>query len=179
MIIDPVRTPDAYRQSLLAALGGQDPAVVLAAGPAVATALLGQAGTLLRRRPEPDEWSVLECLAHLADSELITAARLRWIAAEDRPDIVGYDQDRWVSEMHQVDEDPSILIAAFTAIRRWNLELWSRLPIADRDRVGIHRERGPESIDLIVRLAAGHDLVHLDQARRALEMVRRGVAGEA
>ena len=177
MINDLVLAPDAYRRSLLDALGNHDPATVLAAGPASAVAVAGDAGPLLRERPEPGEWSVLECLAHLADSELITAARLRWIAAEDKPDIVGYDQGMWVSEMHQVEEDPSTLLAVFAAIRRWNLELWSRLPIADRDRVGIHRERGPESIDLTVRLAAGHDLVHLDQARRALEAARLAQIG--
>jgi hypothetical protein len=170
---DPVNDPDAYRQSLLAALGDQDPAVVLAAGPDAATAVAVSAGSLLRVGPEPGEWSVLECIAHLADSELITAARLRWIAAEDQPEIVGYDQALWVSQMRQVEEDLAVLLGAFEANRRWNLALWERLPVADRARYGVHRERGPESIDLIVRLAAGHDIIHLDQARRALATARR------
>jgi hypothetical protein len=172
VITDPVLEPDAYRRSLLDALGGRDPATVLAAGPAAAASLIDEAGAVLQTRPEPGEWSVIECVAHLADSELITAARLRWIAAEDEPDIVGYDQAMWVSNLQQVDEDPATLLGAFTALRRWNLELWTRLSVADRDRIGIHRERGPESIDLIVRLAAGHDLVHLDQARRAFVAAR-------
>jgi hypothetical protein len=45
--------------------------------------------------------------------------------------------------------------------------------VADRDRVGIHRERGPESYGLIVRLGAGHDRFHIAQAERALAAVRR------
>lgn len=172
-IADPVAEPDAYRRSLLSALGDRDPAVVLAAGPDAARQLAEDAGTWLRTRPEPGEWSVQECLAHLADSELVTAARLRWIASEERPDIVGYDQALWVSAMRQNDEDLDIMLAAFEANRHWNLALWSRLPEADRARVGVHRERGEESIDLIVRLAAGHDTVHLAQARRALETARK------
>jgi len=40
----------------------------------------------------------------------------------------------------------------------------------------MHRERGPESYDLTFRLAAGHDRVHLAQARRALTAVRAGAA---
>jgi hypothetical protein len=171
---DPVAEPNAYRRSLLTALGDRDPAIVLAAGPAAARALAIEAGPLLRVSPEPGEWSVLECLAHLADSEVVTAARLRWIAAEDQPDIVGYDQALWVSEMHQVEEDPDVLLAVFEANRRWNLALWERLPVADRARYGVHRERGPESIDLLVRLQAGHDIVHLAQARRALESAGAG-----
>jgi hypothetical protein len=135
--------------------------------------LAASAGSFLRVGPEPGEWSVLECVAHLADSELITAARLRWIAAEDQPDIVGYDQALWVSRMRQVEEDLDVLLRAFEANRRWNLELWRRLPVADRARYGIHRERGRESIDLIVRLVAGHDIVHLAQARRALDAARQ------
>jgi hypothetical protein len=173
---DPVAEPDAYRRSLLTALGDQDPAAVLAAGPEAARAVAVDAGSFLRRSPEPGEWSVLECIAHLADSELVTAARLRWIAAEDQPDIVGYDQALWVSEMHQVEEDPDVLLGAFEANRRWNLALWERLPVADRARYGVHRERGPESIELIVRLQAGHDIVHLAQAHRALHAAREGTA---
>jgi DinB superfamily len=132
MSFDPVAEPDAYRRSLLAALGERDPAEVLAAGPAAVRRLLGEAGPVMRVRPEPAEWSVLECLAHLADAELIIAARLRWIAAEDEPDIVGYDQDLWVSELHEVDTDPEILLGAYAANRRWNLALWDRVPAADR-----------------------------------------------
>jgi uncharacterized damage-inducible protein DinB len=177
MAVDPVAEPDAYRRSLLSALGDQDPTDVLAAGPGAARRLAEDAGSSLRIRPEPTEWSVQECLAHLADSELITAARLRWIASEEQPDIVGYDQDLWVTGMHQVDEDLDTLLAAFEANRRWNLALWERLPAADRARFGVHRERGPESIELIVRLAAGHDIVHLAQARRALEATRNTATG--
>jgi hypothetical protein len=150
---------------------------VLGAGPATARELAVDARAALRVRPEPREWSVLECLAHLADSELISGARLRWIAAEDEPDIVGYDQDLWVDGLRQVDEDPESLLGAFSALRRWNLDLWARLPEADRVRVGVHRERGPESLDLTFRLMAGHDLVHLEQARRALAVARRRPVG--
>ena len=53
MLIDPVNAPEAYRQSLLTALGAQDPATVLGAGPASAGALVEAAGHLLRVRPEP------------------------------------------------------------------------------------------------------------------------------
>jgi hypothetical protein len=176
MTIDPVATPDAYRQSLLAALGDDDPAELLAAGPDAARALVVEAGDLLRVPPEPGEWSVLELLAHLTDSELVVAGRVRWILAEEEPDIVGYDQDRWVSGLRQADEDPETLLAVFSALRGWNLELWASRPPADRERIGRHRERGPESYDLTFRLQAGHDRVHLAQARRTLDAVRARTA---
>jgi hypothetical protein len=170
--LDPVSAPEAYRQSLLAALGDDDPAAVQAATPGLLRALVAEAGDALRRSPEPGEWSVVECLAHLVDGELIVAGRSRWILAEDEPDIVGYDQALWVARLDQVNEDPAALLRVFEALRRWNLDLWARTPPEQRLRVGIHRERGPESYELTFRLAAGHDRIHLAQARRALETAR-------
>ena len=170
--LDPVSAPDAYLRSLLDALGDDDPAAVQAATPALLRSLVADAGEALRVAPEPGEWSVVECLAHLVDGELIVAARARWILAEDEPDIVGYDQARWVTGLRQAAEDPVMLLAAFEALRRWNLDLWARTPVGDRARIGRHRERGPESYELTFSLAAGHDRIHLDQARRALETAR-------
>ena len=70
------------------------------------------------------------------------------------------------------DQTVEDCLAVFEAIRRWNLDLWARTPASERGRVGIHRERGPESYELTFRLAAGHDRIHLAQARRALEAAR-------
>jgi hypothetical protein len=171
--IDPVGTPEAYRASLLAALGDDDPAAVQARTADALRTLVTDAGDSLRVRPEPGEWSVLECIGHIADAELVVATRERWILAEDLPEIVGYDQGLWVDRLEHNADDPALLIALFEALRRSNLDLWARRPPADRERVGRHRERGDESYGLTFRLAAGHDMVHLDQARRALVAVQR------
>jgi hypothetical protein len=171
---DPVSAPDAYRQSLLAALGTDDPADVLSATPASIRDLVDEAGSDMRTRPAEREWSLLECIGHIVDAELVTAARVRWILAESEPDIVGYDQDLWVSGLRHGDDDPDDLLDLFEALRRANLALWRRTPDADRERVGIHRERGRESFGLTIRLIAGHDRVHLAQALAALEAVRSG-----
>lgn len=166
--VDPVSEPDAYRQLLLGLLGTDDPASVATTTADRMRELVAAAGPRLRDRPAPMEWSVIECLGHLLDSELITSARIRWIVAEDEPDIVGYDQDRWVERLAHRDDDPEDLIGQFAALRSANIGLWIRTSSADHDRVGIHRERGPESFDLIRRLSAGHDRFHLAQAERAL-----------
>jgi hypothetical protein len=170
--IDPVSSPDAYRRSLLAALGDDDPAVAQAAAPDRLRGLVDEAGALIGRRPEPTEWSVLECIGHIVDSELIASVRYRWILAEDQPRLVGYDQDLWVSGLGHGRDDPALLVALFAALRRSNLDLWPRRSADDRARVGIHTERGRESYELTFRLMAGHDRVHLGQALRALEQVR-------
>ena len=166
-------TADAYRRQLLDLLGDDDPAVVQSSTAARLRELVTEARDDLRVRPEPTEWSVVECIGHLVDSEVTTAARVRWILAEDEPEILPYDQDRWVDGLRHRDDDPDDLIALFEALRSANLRLWAARPIADRERFGRHRERGKESYGLMVQLSAGHDRFHIAQAERALAAIRR------
>ena len=163
---------EAYRRSLLDLLGSDDPADVQSGTAARMRDLVERAGADLRTSPEAGEWSVVECLGHLVDSELTTSARVRWILAEDQPDIVAYDQALWVDRLRHRDDDPAELITLFETMRSANLRLWRSRPESDRTRFGLHRERGPESYEMMVRLAAGHDRLHLDQAERALATVR-------
>ena len=137
-----------------------------AATPAEWRSILGGAGDLLAVRPEPSEWSALECLGHATDAEIVYAGRYRWIVAHDEPPLIGYDQDRWVERLHQGAEDPDALLLVFETLRQANLALWARATPSHKARVGLHAERGPESLDLSFRLIAGHDRFHLDQARR-------------
>ncbi len=115
---------------------------------------------------------MLECIGHIVDAELVISTRVRWIVAEERPDIVGYDQDLWVDALRHDEDDPAILLALFDGLRAANLDLWSRIPVSARIRVGLHRERGPESYELTTLLSAGHDRVHMAQARRTLDRLR-------
>jgi hypothetical protein len=171
---DPVADAAAYQRHLLAALGDDDAAVAQAESRAVVRRLIQGAGESLRDRPAETEWSVLECIGHIADAEIVYAGRYRWILAHEEPELIGYDQDRWVAALGHRDDDPDSLLSLFEALRGATLELWRRTKAEGRARVGIHRERGPESYELSFRLIAGHDRVHLAQAQRALEAVRGG-----
>jgi DinB family protein len=171
--IDPVASPAAYQAEILSWLGDDDPAVVQAATSARLRELIAAAGDGIGIRPQATEWSVLECIGHLVDSELVTSVRVRWILAEDEPDIVGYDQDRWVDGLRHHEDEADDLVALFESLRAANLRLWASRSLAERARVGIHRERGPESYELTTRLQAGHDRFHIAQAERALAAVRR------
>ena len=168
---DPVAQAKAYQEMLLAALGADDAAEVQGHGPADARTLISDAGADLRTRPAPREWSVLLCVAHLADAETVMAGRYRWVIAHDRPELIGYDQDLWVDRLHR-DDDPEDLLGPYAALRAANIRLWNASSAEERARVAVHRERGEESFDLMFRMIAGHDRVHLAQARRALEAVR-------
>jgi hypothetical protein len=164
---------EAHRRPMLDALGEDDPAAVQEAEAELWRRLIEQSGAHLRTRPEPAEWSVLECLGHLTDSELVTSARYRWILSENEPPLVGFDQEAWAARPDRASDDPSLLLEVFGVLRRANVALWRRTPVADRARVGMHAERGPESYELLFRMQAGHGRVHRAQAERALAHVRR------
>jgi len=166
--VDPVGEADAYRAMLLGVLGDRDPAQTQAELPDQLAALLEGAGPHLRTRPAPGEWSALEVLGHILDAEVAYAGRYRWILAQDEPPLVGYDQDRWVERLRHQEGDPEEMLALFSVLRRSHLQLWERTSASERARIGIHTERGPESLDLSFRLIAGHGLFHLGQMRRTL-----------
>jgi DinB superfamily len=170
---DPVEDPRGYQDLLLGLLGQDDPAQVQSSSPTAWRALVTEAGDHLRERPRADEWSVLECLGHAFDAELISSARYRWIVAHDEPPLLGYDQDRWVDRLRHGDDDPDELLETLQALRTANLALWARSTDVERSRIGRHAERGPESYDLTFRLLAGHDRFHLAQAERSLAAVAR------
>lgn len=170
---DPIGDPKAYQDFLLGALGDDDPATVQSGTPAAMRQVAGEAGTHLRTRPAPGEWSALEVMGHMLDAEVVSASRYRFIVTEDEPPLIGYDQDRWVAGLHHNDDDPSALLDHFEAMRLANVAMWRRSNPTERSRVGRHEERGPESYDLSFRLIAGHDRVHLAQARDALRASRR------
>jgi hypothetical protein len=170
--ISPVDDPRSYQELLLGLAGPGDPAAALEATIPELRSLVTEAGGDLRTRPAEAEWSVIELVGHMLDAEMVSTTRLRWILAQDRPDLPGYDQDGWVAALGYAGADPARLISTWDALRRANIELWRSTPSQLRSRAGVHRERGDESFELTARLLAGHDRFHIEQARRALEQIR-------
>jgi len=169
---DPVAEGRAYQQLLLTLLGEDDPAMVQQLTEAALRSVLRDAGSELRRRPAPAEWSVLELLGHLVDAEIVMSGRYRWTISQDEPPLLGYDQDQWVARLHHNDDQPDELLAVFIVLRAANVQLWGRTSADDRDRAAMHAERGPESYGLMFRMMAGHDRFHLNQMLKTLRQLR-------
>ncbi len=164
----------AYIAAILAALGSRDPLEVLSDMPSALGAALTELSPAEVATPErPGKWSMCQVVQHLGDSDLVGGFRFRMILAHDRPTLAGYDQDLWMKQLHRADTDASAALAEFTALRRANVRLLERTTAQERERVGLHAERGPESLGELMRLHAGHDLVHLAQLAR----IRRAVSG--
>ena len=125
---DPVREPKAYQDMLVGLVGDDDPADVQAATGRSIRDLLGRAGERAAQPPAPGEWSVLKCIAHISDAEVVASARYRWILAHDEPELIGYDQDLWADRLHEPMENATELVAFWEALRTANLGLWARTP---------------------------------------------------
>jgi hypothetical protein len=164
------RSPEqavAYARAVLALLGDRDPLAVLDGLMPALRGLVADLSEADLRRPEaPGKWSIAQVVDHLADEELVDAYRYRSVVAEDEPPLRGWDQDRWMARLRTGAADLDTMLAELAALRGRNLRLLRTLTPAELQRVGRHVERGPESVALIMRLHAGHDLVHRRQIAR-------------
>ena len=158
-----------YIQRITAHVEGKQPLAVQAATAEKLERLIeGVSTSELRKRPAADKWSVNEIVAHLADAEIVTGFRLRFILGAPGTPITAYDQDSWVTSGHYEQRDPRKSVEQFRVVREANLALLKSLTPEQWKHYGIHSERGQETIEHIVRLYAGHDLNHLQQIERIL-----------
>jgi hypothetical protein len=165
--IDPPQERAKYAAAVLGLVEGREPIAVLRETPtAAARAIEGLTASQLRKPEAPGKWSIAQVLQHLADSDLVWGWRVRLILAQDRPALTGYDQDLWAERLHYADADAAQALEELRVLRRGNLGLIERATPQDLKRVGVHSERGEESVEYLIGLYAGHDLLHLRQIAR-------------
>jgi hypothetical protein len=131
----------------------------------------------LDERPLADEWTVREICHHLADSELMSAIRLRRLVAEDEPVLQGYDEATFVRRLHVSRRPVATSIAAAAAARASTLTILEALDEAEWARTGTHAEQGRYSVEAWLRDYANHPWDHAEQAQRVLAALRAGETG--
>ena len=136
----------------------------------VAEALVRITPEELDARPAPGKWNAREIVHHLADSEMTAAVRFRLLLAEDRPEIKGYDQDRFADRLHY-ERPHEASLELFRASRASTAELMGCLTEADWLREGTHTDVGRFGLDTWLRIYGPHAHRHADQIR-----VARGAA---
>jgi uncharacterized damage-inducible protein DinB len=172
---DSLQNARAYVTAILDLLGDRDPFEVLRTTGRGMRAAIQDVTSTEFDIPEADgKWSLRQILEHMADSELVWSWRLRLVLAEDRPTLPGYDQDRWAARLRYDRAPIAEALDLFDAARRANLRLLDQASADDFARVGVHAERGEESVAHMLQLYAGHDLLHLRQLAR----VRLAVAAD-
>jgi uncharacterized damage-inducible protein DinB len=133
----------------------------------IAAAVSGLSEKVLRYKPAPGKWSILEILGHLSDAEILYAYRLRQMLADKEPTIAPIDQDAWAQHLGYMEERPAELVAAYGLNRYGNLRLLRRLKAGDLEKGAFHPERNRKvTVAEIVTMMAGHGPNHLQQIER-------------
>jgi len=145
-------------------LEGNDPLKLMTATPQRLNALVkGLTPAQVKKRVNPDKWSIHEILQHLADCELMFASRCRLIAFEDHPHLAPFDQDRWANGKAREKESAADALDRFHALRKTQLLLYKASPAEVFAHTGMHPERGEVSMRITFETCAGHDVNHLRQ----------------
>jgi hypothetical protein len=120
---------------------------------------------LLTQPPAPGEWSALDCLQHIIDSEPVFQLRVD-LFLEGRDYFPNFDPDTQGTKTG--GRSPAAVVDEFTRLRALGLAALSRITPPDLPRRAIHQELGPVTLEEMLHNWGGHDLMHTVQAERAL-----------
>jgi hypothetical protein len=121
----------------------------------------------------PGKWSIRQIVAHLADSELVCAHRMRQIIAEDSPTLVAFDQDAWTKNLDYARRKPKQSLESFRRVRAENYELLKELSETAYARTGNHSQRGPITLRFQLELLAEHAESHARQMQTIREEYKK------
>jgi DinB superfamily len=127
-------------------------------------------------RPAPGEFSVHEIACHSADSEMNAAARIRYLVAEEKPLILGYDPDNWATAFDYHSHPLEAALATVDAVRANTVPLLRRLPEGAWDKEATHTESGRYTGIGWLLIYAAHLEQHVQQINRTLEAWRAAAA---
>lgn len=138
-------------------------------GPAQLRAAWEQVPEAARQwRPEPGKWSAHEIVVHCADSETNASLRIRYLAAEKDPLIVGYDQEHWARVLDYHSHPADVALRTVEAVRGHTVPLLARLPESVWSRAGRHTESGSYTGEDWLKIYAVHVENHARQIARNL-----------
>ncbi len=133
----------------------------------IAMATSGLPDKVLRYKPGPEKWSILEVLGHLADIEIVYAYRIRQMLADEKPVIAPMDQNAWARKLGYLQSNAPELIAAYGLNRHGNIQLLRRIKFEDLEKSAFHPELNREvSLSEIVEKMGSHGEEHLEQIEK-------------
>jgi hypothetical protein len=119
----------------------------------------------VRRRPSPDEWSVLEVCCHLRDDAEIEGVRVRRLAEEENPTLAPYDQEALAIERDYKGDDIRRVRTALRAF--WGGLAYQLEGLTDEqwERAGVQPEIGRVTVRSRAEGAVEHARAHIEQLK--------------
>jgi hypothetical protein len=121
--------------------------------------------------PVPGTWSIQQIILHLMDSDLIGADRMKRIAAEERPTLVGYNETAFGNRLGYEHLSARDAAEIFRLNRLMTAEILRRLPPAAFERTGQHTERGEVTLEQQLATYVQHVDHHLKFIRDKRELL--------
>jgi len=129
--------------------------------------------------PPPGEsigkWTIQQVVIHLMDSDLIAADRMKRVIAEENPTLIGFDENKFVSNLFYEDQSPGEAVTIVTMNRKNVVKILRRLPDTAFDRAGVHNERGRQTLADLLKTYTNHlenhvKFIHAKRAAMGKEM---------
>jgi hypothetical protein len=117
-------------------------------------------------RSATGDWTPRQIAHHLADSEMMSAIRIRRLLAEPEPVIYGYDEKAFAERLTG-DRPIQPSLEAMRWARETCAQLLERMTDDDWRIVGTHTESGRYSTEEWLRIYASHAHDHAAQITRA------------
>jgi hypothetical protein len=117
-------------------------------------------------RSASGEWTPRQIAHHLADSEMMSALRIRRLLTEDEPVIHGYDEAAFARKLTS-DRPIEPSVEAMRWARETTAQLLDRMTEEEWSKVGTHSESGPYSAEDWLTIYAAHAHDHALQITRS------------
>jgi hypothetical protein len=132
------------------------------AGPAkVRAAVAGLTRADLTARPGPGDWSILEVVVHLADSDAIAIDRMKRMLIEDNPPLLYADENAYIARLFPHEQDVEDAILSMEVGRRQFARVLRKLPPEAFDRTGTNSKTGLKTVGGMVATYVKHIDDHL------------------
>ena len=120
-------------------------------------------------RPTAGEWSVIEILCHLTDTDSeVNLPRLRKVLQDTNPFVPGMDTDAWADARQYNLRDGLQSLHSFVSARLELIAFLESLSPDDWQRQARHAVFGPTCLHEMAIFAAGHDRLHVRQIHQTL-----------
>ena len=136
-------------------------------------ALAGVPPQAMHWRPASDQWSVHEIVWHCADVEPVVSGRIRYLAVEESPTIIGLDQEAWARLPGYADLPVDVALDVVAATRAATAVLLRALPEETWSREGHHTEMGRYTPEIWLQIYAQHLHGHADQIESNVRLWRQ------
>ncbi len=137
-------------------------------------AVAGMTREQLKARPIPGKWSTLEVICHLADFDPILADRMKRVLAEDRPQLLSADENRFAAALAYQERDAQEELAIIAQTRAQMARILRQQKDNVLERVGVHSERGELTLERLLTITTNHIPHHvkfIKEKRQALGLL--------